>query len=48
MRKRISRSLPLAVFGLLLAAAGAYATVWVPIYGNDMSTNALEATATAS
>ena len=41
MRKRIKRSLPLAVLGLLLAAAGAYATVWVPIYGNDMSTNGL-------
>jgi hypothetical protein len=41
MRKRIKKSLPLAVLGLLLAAATAYAVVWVPIYGNDMSTNGL-------
>jgi hypothetical protein len=41
MRKRIYRSIPLAVLGLLLAAATAYAVVWVPIYGNDMSTNGL-------
>jgi hypothetical protein len=43
MRNRITKAAPLAVLGLLLAAAAAWATVWVPVYANDMSTSGLRA-----
>src|SRR3954452_6540533 len=38
MRKRITTSISLAVLGLLVAAATAWAVSWVPVYANDMST----------